>query len=314
VLFLFLQSVFVALICRPDHASTASYLSSAFVNRQWFHWTNIPQAGLLAFLVCSAVLLLRFVLYRKPVESGFFWALLLTFLALHFGAIGREATVYAATGGLVLMISVIETSYLMAYHDELTGLPARRAFNQTLLGLPESYAIAIVDVDHFKSFNDTYGHDVGDQVLRMVALRLSNVSGGGKAYRCGGEEFSIVFSGMSAREAMVHLELVRQTIEESSFRVRGGIDRRRKPRGADRRNIAIKRGSRRISRAPLRRGNGNVSVTVSIGVAEPSTKNRDVEQVIRAADQALYRAKQGGRNRVELDNSERARSAAGSNR
>src|SRR5581483_6090610 len=107
----------------------------------------------------------------------------------------------------------------MAYHDELTGLLARRAFNDALLALEAPYAIAVVDIDHFKKFNDTYGHETGDHVLRLVAARLARVSGGGKAYRCGGEEFSIIFPDLSVIEAVSHLERLREDIECSPFKV-----------------------------------------------------------------------------------------------
>ena len=198
----------------------------------------------------------------------------------------------------------------MAYHDELTGLPGRRAFNELLLALEQQYAIAIVDVDHFKKFNDTYGHETGDEVLRMVASRLSAVTGGGKAFRCGGEEFAVVFPLKSAKDAFEHLECLRQTIESSAFKIRGRLDRRKVPRSPVDRRQSGKKKSRRTT---PRRGD-EVSVTVSIGVAEPSTKNHKVDQVISAADKALYRAKEGGRNRVEVDGSDskRLRSGAGS--
>jgi diguanylate cyclase (GGDEF)-like protein len=196
----------------------------------------------------------------------------------------------------VLVAAVVETSYFMAYHDELTTLPGRRAFNELLLSLEDRYAIAIVDVDHFKKFNDTYGHETGDHVLRMVASRLAEVTGGGKAFRCGGEEFAIVFSRVSAKDALEHLELARLSIEASSFKVRGALDRRKTPRDGERRQ-----GTGKQRRKSAGRAGDEVSVTVSIGVAEPSTKNRKVDQVIEAADKALYRAKEGGRNRVELD-------------
>lgn len=310
-IFIFLQAVFVALMCRPDHAAEAKLLQFTVLSHRWLTWIKIPQIGVLAFLLSMGVLLLRFVLYRKPIESGFLWALLLTSRALQLGGNGHAATVYFASAALVLVASVIETSYLMAYHDELTGLPARRAFNQAVLGLGEHYTIAVVDVDHFKRFNDTFGHDIGDEVLRMVASRLAKVTGGGKAYRCGGEEFSVIFPGRSASDAMEHLERLRQNIEGSRFRVRGRVDRRKTQRGGpDRRRIAIKRRTRAAPRNAFQRPGGNVSVTVSIGVAEPSTKNHLVDQVIKAADQALYRAKERGRNRVVMDTPELARSAA----
>lgn len=78
----------------------------------------------------------------------------------------------------------------------------------------------MADVDHFKAFNDTHGHDVGDQVLRMVAAQLRRVSGGGYAYRYGGEEFTLVFPGKTAVEAMPYLETVRQAIEAYQMRLR----------------------------------------------------------------------------------------------
>src|SRR4029077_2347935 len=115
------------------------------------------------------------------------------FLALHFGGAGKLSLAYYAAGTLVLAISIVETSYLMAYHDELTGLPSRRAFNDTLERLETPYSIAMVDIDHFKRFNDTYGHATGDEAPRLVSARLARVAGGAHAYRCGGEEFAVVF-------------------------------------------------------------------------------------------------------------------------
>ncbi len=291
----FIQSVFVALACRPDHVSGGSLLTTRFVDAGWFAWTRLPQPALLAFVVVLATLLVRFLIYRKPAESGSLWALMATGIALQLDGIGRNATAYIGTAGLMLGAAVVETSYFMAYHDELTSLPGRRAFNEALLGLEDRYAIAIVDVDHFKKFNDTYGHDTGDQVLRMVAARLEQVTGGGKSYRCGGEEFSIIFSGLSAKDAFEHLEAVRRLIQNSSFTVRGYVDRRKNSRGDDRRQTGGK------PRKAKGRAGEEVSVTISIGVAEPGARNREVDQVIAAADKALYRAKQGGRNRVELD-------------
>jgi diguanylate cyclase (GGDEF)-like protein len=242
-------------------------------------------------------LLVRFLIYGKPVEGGLLWALVATLLAFHSGGVGRIASAYLATAGLILASSIIENSYVLAYHDELTALPARRAFNDALFRLESPYAIAVVDIDHFKNFNDTYGHDTGDQVLRLVADRLARVTGGGHAFRVGGEEFSILFPAKSMTETVGHLETLRTSIAETVFRVRGSQERRRTtPRGPDRRT-ASRRKSSRSRRAPAQ--TGDLSVTVSIGVAEPTSRTRAVEQVIQAADKALYRAKQAGRNRTE---------------
>src|SRR5258708_12981696 len=75
----------------------------------------------------------------------------------------------------------------------------------------------MLDVDHFKKFNDTYGHDSGDHALRMVASKLAHVSGGGRAYRYGGEEFAVVFPGKSLAEAAVAMDKLRRVIEHASF-------------------------------------------------------------------------------------------------
>jgi GGDEF domain-containing protein len=172
----------------------------------------------------------------------------------------------------------------MAFCDDLTGLPSRRALNEDLRGMGRRYALAMVDVDHFKKFNDTHGHDVGDQVLRMVAFRILKVAGGGRAYRYGGEEFTIIFPGKDSKDALTHLEALRKEIADYRMTLRGP-DRpanddagrnRRAGRGADR----------------------TVSVTVSMGLAEAGEGGVTPEQVLKAADSALYRAKSKGRNQV----------------
>jgi PleD family two-component response regulator len=140
----------------------------------------------------------------------------------------------------------------------------------------------------------------------MVASRLARVSGGGEAFRVGGEEFSILFRKLSLNETLPHLERVRATIESSTFRVRAGQDRRRAPRGPDRRNSRSK-GARIRELADSAEPVVDLSVTVSIGVAEPTSRTAEMEDVIHAADKALYRAKQAGRNRIESASSPRTR-------
>jgi PleD family two-component response regulator len=166
----------------------------------------------------------------------------------------------------------------------------------------------MVDIDHFKRCNDTYGHDTGDQVLRLVASRLERVSGGGQAYRCGGEEFAIVFPGKTAVDVFDHLEKLRATIEASTLKLRGK-ERRQEARGPDRRTSrprtrtqtghAIRQLSRPVSST-------EISVTVSMGVAT-SSEGWSTEEVVKAADKALYRAKAAGRNRIETAASARRR-------
>jgi GGDEF domain-containing protein len=220
---------------------------------------------------------------------------------------------YSTTAACILAASIIENSYLLAYHDELTTLPSRRAFNEALLRLQTPYSIAVVDIDHFKRFNDTYGHDTGDQVLRLVAACLARVTGGGQAYRCGGEEFNILFAGKTTDQVVDHLEQLRTTVESSEFHMRGG-DRRQAPRGPDRRNQRPRARTRKADAIrQLAKESGAaapLSVTISIGVATSATSGRegsDPAEVLEAADKALYRAKANGRNRVETASSSRRR-------
>src|SRR2546428_6094753 len=141
-------------------------------------------------------------LLLSPPSAGrsFSWALLPAFLGLSQVRAGNPgfSTFYFATSALILIIAVVEASYHMAYQDSLTQLPARRALNEALLRLGSQYTVGMVDVDHFKRINDSHGHDVGDQVLKMVAARLAQVGGGGRAYRYGGEEVAGPFPGKSA--------------------------------------------------------------------------------------------------------------------
>jgi diguanylate cyclase (GGDEF)-like protein len=261
----------------------------------------LPGYVLASFSVAGVMLLIRSLLTRKPVDSSFLWSLAAFFLAVHFAGSTRLAAVYSATGACVLAVSIIETSYLLAYHDELTTLPSRRAFNDALLRLQEPYSIAVVDIDHFKRFNDTYGHDTGDEVLRLVASNLSRVTGGGQAYRCGGEEFAILFPGKTITDVLDHLEKLRTRIETSEFHMRHD-DRRQVPRGADRRSQRSRgrgRAGHAIRQLAQEKTSAPLTVTVSIGVAASVKDKVHPDAIVQAADQALYRAKANGRNRIE---------------
>jgi diguanylate cyclase (GGDEF)-like protein len=308
---LFLESIFVAVLCRPGETTSPHLLQAPFLSQNWFRWTAIPQLAWLAFATALIVLLLRFLLFRKPTEGGILWSLIAALAGIQFGGVGRVGSGYFVTAGLILVASVVENSYLLAYHDELTTLPGRRSFNETLLELDAQYAIAVVDIDHFKRVNDDFGHETGDQVLRMVAARLERVTGGGQAFRVGGEEFTIVFPDKSIREVLPHLEALRIAIEQSRFQVRGMVERRRASRGSDRRSQKADNRSRKRAPDPrqgeLQFAQHEMSVTVSVGVAEKTTRTRTVEQVVQAADKALYRAKDAGRNRVEVASGVRGR-------
>jgi diguanylate cyclase (GGDEF)-like protein len=244
--------------------------------------TALPDPTLLAFTIAFTLLALRSILRPDPLIRGLLWTVPASVLALDAAARGEVHTIQLFTGAMILIICTIESSFVMAYRDGLTGLPSRRAFNEELLRLGASYTVAMVDIDHFKRCNDRYGHDVGDQVLRMVATRLGAIGGGGRVFRYGGEEFVVLFPGKGRAACLPHLEEIRGVIGDTAFRLRDLGRPRRKPKSA------------RGARTPTR----SIKVTVSIGVAEKSPRHKDPEEVIKAADKALYRAKRQGRNRV----------------
>ncbi len=276
------QPLGIALAYRyyPDF-DLAGYLGHFFVDVPALTHISMTQPALLAFFAAFLFLIVRFILCRNAVAGTFFWALALVFLALGFAKFEPVSPLFFATAGLVLGISVIETSRNMAYRDELTQLPARRALKEALLKLGSQYTVAMIDIDYFKKFNDRYGHDVGDQVLQMVASKLANVGRGGKAFRYGGEEFTLIFPG-SLMDVIPHVERVRKTIEFSEFLLRGP----RRPRKKPEKSVTTKESLEKVS------------VTVSIGVAERDDCYRTPREVVKAADKALYRAKSSGRNRI----------------
>ena len=242
---------------------------------------TLPQP-LLAVLLLAALLLLAVFLRRPgPLEGGFFWALVVAVAPVLLGMQGFSLTLGFTTAGLILLAAVIETSHRLAFRDELTGLPARRALNEALLKVGRRYTVAMVDVDHFKKVNDRHGHDIGDQVLKMVASRLAQVRGGGVAFRYGGEEFTVLFPGKGVGEALPHLERLREGIEASAFTLRHKSRPKNQP-----------------AKAPKQVGRNRLAVTVSIGAAERGGTATRSEAVVKAADQALYRAKHSGRNRI----------------
>lgn len=298
ILLLFVQSTFVAVLA--GGSTTVRVPRPATL--------SLPTYVFVAFAIAGLLLFARTLYSRKPTDIALFWSLAACFLSLYFHATTRISSLYALAALSILGTSVIETSYLFAYHDELTGLPSRRAFNEAFDSLQPPYSVAVVDIDHFKSFNDTYGHDVGDQVLRLVSSKLAGVTGGGRAYRCGGEEFTILFPGKVTSEVLPHLELLRLAIEKAQFRMRGS-ERRQAPRGPDRRSVGSRSRSRKadaIRQLARDHSIGAVSVTVSIGVATCQSEVTHRESILQAADKALYRAKASGRNRIEITTSRRS--------
>ncbi len=260
-------------------------------------WMSLIQLSYVMFLIAFGILVWQYLNKPRPLHAaqlvgllGLFWALPKTFI-LPF-----TLNIMCSQVMLMIAAAVAQEAYQMAFRDELTGLPGRRALNERLQRLGRNYVLAMSDVDHFKKFNDTHGHDVGDQVLRLVASKLSKITqGGGKAYRYGGEEFAIVFPGKTLEDCMPHLEAVRETIANYQIQLRNPENRPQDDQ----------QGRLRRSGAHA----GSVSVTISIGVAERQSEHRTAEEVLKTADQALYAAKGAGRNCVVAYGQAQKRSA-----
>lgn len=248
-------------------------------------WNALAQLPALLFLLATAALGWQAWRRPRPLHTAMLLALLCLWWMLPRIFLQPALLPALSVAALLLMLgATLQESFHMAFRDELTGLPGRRAFNETLQRAAGTYSIAMVDVDHFKAFNGTHGHDTGDDVLKLVASRLARVGDGGRAFRYGGEEFAVVFLDRPAPACVDAVEALRQGIEDSRMQLRDRSTR-----------------SRDNAAGQQQRGRGGtgqvVQVTVSIGLADSRVDARP-SGVVKAADQALYAAKEEGRNRV----------------
>jgi len=231
------------------------------------HQITLP--ALLAFIGVAGLMLFRIALLRhaKVLDLALLFVLLLMGIGLDLAHQPGVIAWLSTFAGLIILFSLVFDAHHLAYTDQLTGLKGRRALMETFLGLRRRYSIAMMDIDHFKSFNDRYGHEVGDQVLREVAEVLRHISIG-KVFRYGGEEFTVVFKNKSLAEVMAEVETIRQKIASLTLKV--------------------KQKKRVIE----------TNVTVSFGVAEKTPALKTPDAVMKAADEALYQAKKAGRNQT----------------
>ena len=163
---------------------------------------------------------------------------------------------------------------ILAQTDELTGLANRRetlsSLKRTLADAERTgrgVAFALLDIDHFKRVNDTYGHPVGDEVIRILADKaMASVRGGDLVGRIGGEEFAIVLPGADVAQAYAVCERLRERVHSTAIALEDGTE---------------------------------LHITVSVGIARRFDGD-SVESIIERADAALYQAKHGGRDQVRL--------------
>ncbi len=278
------EALLVAWIAAAGRSPVSGTWWNTMLDWWLFRSPPTPLVGRLAFAAAFIAAVTRAWPDHTPLQVGNCGALAAFFIAAENAGAPSLYTAFMTAAGIILIAALLQESHQLAFRDSLTGLLGRRALEERLRSLGERYAIAMIDVDHFKRFNDTHGHDVGDQVLRLVGARLSQVGGGGTAYRYGGEEFSVVFPERDLAEVLPKLEALRGAIESYRMAIRA----------EDRPKKAEEGSKHRGAGAPEE----ILSVTVSIGAAGRSERAPTPHAVIKAADEALYRAKKAGRNRV----------------
>jgi diguanylate cyclase (GGDEF)-like protein len=176
-----------------------------------------------------------------------------------------------AAGPRLASAAALRAAEARALTDELTGLPNRRALHRAVAATPEGLgALLALDLDHFKAVNDTHGHAAGDMVLKHLAHVISgSLRDGDLAARTGGEEFSLWLPGAGMTVATEVAERIRAAVAAARANWQGNV----------------------------------VALTCSIGVAVCPESATQTQNLAALADAALYRAKHGGRNRVEVASS-----------
>jgi len=274
-----LQGCAVAFIYQHKGLGFGAFLEFSSLNWPLLEGIPLAQMGLAAFGIAFTYYLLLYIRTRGVIERSFCWALISIFYALGLSKIGPMSSIYFSTAGLILVISVIENIYVEGFQDELTDLPTRKNMLGILSQLDRGYTVALIEVDHFQRLKDNHGRRVSKEVLRLIGSKLTTVAGGGKPFRYGGEQFTVVFPGKFLPDTLPLMEELRQTIKKPGPILTGQKSPRKKPKRVE--VLANK-----------------VPVTVSIGVAERKELDMSPHQAIKKAEGALITAKNEGRDRM----------------
>ena len=276
-----LQGCGVAYICRYQNVSASVFLEYPYINSPLLERIPLTQPALFVYGIVFLYFLVRYIRIHEAIERAFFWVLILTFSALTLSRIGPASSIYFATAGLILVISVIENIYFEGFRDELTDLPSSQVVVGNLSKLQVGYAVAVIEIDHFKKLKDTHGKNVSKQIIHKVGSMLGSVTGG-MPFRYGEAVFLVVFPGMTVQETTPRLERLRTKIKESGF-----LFHSRKRTHKKQKKL------RGLKTLPQR-----IPLSLSIGVAERIDFDTSHRQVIKSAEEALYFAKKEGRDRI----------------
>jgi len=276
-----MQALLVVGLCLAPSSGWAAVilpsLDVTFIDPRWLRWSVLNQASLLAFAAALVLVTARFIVSGSRLDRGFFWSLLAAFIAMQGAARGWSPTHFLATAGLILMVALYADEYRLSHYDELTNLPDRAAFLQTLKEVKGQFTIAVIDIDNMKQINTDYGEALGNVALRLLAAKLRRLRRG-QAFRCGGDKFAVIFQGRTVSDVLPRLEALKAGMLNSAIRLSWT------------RRLITRRAERYVA--------ADLVVTVSIGAAETGPRASTGEQVLRYAEQALLQAKQAGRNEV----------------
>lgn len=273
----------IAWVLEHPYPPIKEWITLTYFKYNTLKYTTITQPLLIIFSITGLIIFVRLIQTSSTLIAGIFSSFIAITSAIHFYQQPQLATLFIILAGILMILSITMNAYSLAYLDELTQLPSRRAMMQNISTLGKRYCIAMVDVDHFKKFNDKYGHDIGDQVLKKLANQLRQVRGG-KAFRYGGEEFTIIFASKNLNEARIFCKELCKSVANNPFMLRD--KKRPKKKQAEQTQKQIKKEA-----TPL-------TITISIGLAERSQDLLTADDVIKEADKALYKAKNNGRNQV----------------
>lgn len=248
----------------------------------YFMSLDITIISLLFILICGIADIL-------PIRQKYKWLVLNSSWFLIFLSYSKSLSIpvypflmicITASSYVLLLLYLIRKNYIsymnlkiQATKDYLTGLNNKRQFNLILkktfsnLGKKDKLALIMIDIDYFKYINDTYGHPTGDKILKQFTEVLKKLCPTNNISRLGGEEFGILLSNYSLSKTYDLAEKIRSGIQESPFKI-------------DEENT--------------------INITVSIGISVYPDTAEDISSLIKTADQALYKAKKFGRNRVNL--------------
>ncbi|MCT4781943.1 MULTISPECIES: GGDEF domain-containing protein [Exiguobacterium] len=221
------------------------------------------RTTLLIFMTISVIVFGSALFYALPLEL--FYPILLVYIVMTY--LGAAAS-YRLLHELRRHFENVQHQQQLARTDALTGIANRRRLNEAMANLTveaEEYALILVDIDHFKRVNDTYGHDVGDDVLRELGMLLVDESREDHLVgRFGGEEFLIIMPNAQKDDVSRLAESIRE----------------------------------KVSTFPFETSAGTLHITVSLGACH--SNDIEVDSVLKHADEALYHAKESGRNRFIL--------------